>query len=126
MSLSSITGPKFTALFKQVGAFYAFSQKQLDESKQEGVEYVSIGGGLICPKEQAKTLVDGMSDISKKGIAEDLAVNGRRKIIIRELYNYECFYVGCIDDCVDALVSYGIERDEISKVYAEVLPTVDF
>lgn len=38
------------------GAFWAFSDKQFDEQKTNGIKYVSMGAGLICPKDNAKKL----------------------------------------------------------------------
>ena len=45
-------------LFKDTGAFFAFSNEQVDEQKQEGVKYVSLGAGMICPKENASRLCE--------------------------------------------------------------------
>lgn len=66
-----------------------------------------------------------MSKIIKVGIQDDLRINGKANIIKRELFNYECFYTGDIDDCVDALKDYGINLEEIQQVYSKVLPTID-
>lgn len=44
---------KISLVLKTNGAFWAFSNKQFDEQKKEGIKYVSMGQGLICPKENA-------------------------------------------------------------------------
>jgi hypothetical protein len=85
------------------------------------VEYVCVSSGLIVPKENAKALLTGLNDISAKGIAQDLAENGREAIIRRELSNHECYYVGSVTECVQALELYGITHDEIYAVYRKVL-----
>ena len=120
-SLNSYTNDALTQLFNESGAFFAFSQQQFEEKKKEGVIYCSLGGGLIAPKEAANSVVEGIENISKKGIEQDLAENGRRAIIKRELMNYECFYTGDITDCVEALEDYGIQADEIRSVYRDML-----
>ncbi|RZD19758.1 BglII/BstYI family type II restriction endonuclease [Pseudoalteromonas sp. MEBiC 03485] len=126
MSLSTITEPMQTALFERLGAFFAFGKEQFNQKRKEGVEYVLIKGmGLICPKEHAEELGKGLADITKQGIALDLEQNGKDKIIERELWNYECFYQCDISDCVDALTSYPITREEIQTVFDRIFPTVD-
>jgi|TARA_R110002072_G_scaffold303138_1_gene495450 hypothetical protein len=120
-TLCDYTKDAQSALFDSLGAFFAFSDSQLNESKKQGIEYCSLGNGLIVPKEHAQTLVDGLNNIGKKGIEQDLAENGKHAIIRRELFNYECFYVCDISDCVDALSSYGIGREEIQSEYYSIL-----
>jgi len=106
-----------TQLFKRMGSFFAFSNSQFDEAKKEGVTYTDMGAGLICPKENALELSKGLEDISKKGIAQDIAENGKEAIIKRELYNHECFYTMDYSDCVDKLEDYDFSIDDIKKVY---------
>jgi hypothetical protein len=88
--LSHYTEQAQTALFEQTGSFFAFGQKQFDEAKKPGIKYVSLGAGLICPKENIDTLLDGLENINKLGIAADLKENGAVKIIEREYFNHEC------------------------------------
>lgn len=120
-TLSSYTEADQTNLFKQLGAFFAFSQSQFDEKRKEGVEYISLSCGMIVPKDNAKALVTGLSEINAKGVAQDLAENGREAIIRRELHNYECFYVGSVTDAAEALQAYDISLDEVKAVYRAML-----
>ena len=122
-SLSNYTEEKQTELFLSTGAFFAFSNKQLAEKKQVNVKYVSVGLGLFVPKENAKSLIDGLESINDEGIKQDMAENGKDKIIRRELFNYECFYTGDVSDCVEALSEYGITREEIEAQYRHILNT---
>jgi hypothetical protein len=117
--LSNYTEAAQTELFNETGAFFAFSTKQFNEAKKEGVTYVDLGAGLIAPKEQSKKLMDGLAEIQQKGIELDLKENGKKNIILRELGNYECFYSYDIDPCCDALEQYGITREEIATVFNE-------
>lgn len=127
-SLSSYTNDAITQLLNESGAFFAFTNQQLEEKQKEGVQYCSLGAGLIAPKEAVRSVVDGIANITKAGIEKDIEENGKRGIIKRELMNFECFYTGDITDCVEALDDYGIERDEIKAVYREMLANdeVDF
>ena len=116
-TIKQYTEEKTTALFDKTGAFFAFSTAQFDEAKKEGVKYVSMGAGLICPKENAETLIKEFNEINKAAIEQDKTDNGAETIIKRELYNYECFYVCDIRDAVKALKKYGYSEAEIKAVY---------
>ena len=117
MSLSTIIQAEQTILFDKLGIFFAFSNEQLDRQKKEGVEYVSLGAGTICPKENVKAFIEEHANLVKTGIAKDIEKNGKEKIIHRELCNYECFYSGDLDDAIDALEDYGFTNEEIYAVY---------
>jgi hypothetical protein len=115
--LSEYIEVKTDKLYEKTGAFYAFGQKQYDEKAKDGVDYVSLGCGLICPKENAQLFNEEYDRIIKESIAEDIADNGKEAIIKRELNNYECYYTGNIGECVDSLKDYGYTKDEIRKIF---------
>jgi hypothetical protein len=117
--LSHYTEEGQTKLFNECGSFFAFSNKQFDDKKKEGVKYVAMGAGLICPKEHTKKLSDGLEEVTKNAIAKDIKENGKKGIISRELSNHECFYVGSIDDALGALSGYGFTTEEVQKVYSD-------
>jgi hypothetical protein len=117
MSLSLYTQEAMSKLFSDTGAFFAFSNQQFSEKRQPGVQYSSLGAGLIVPVANVKTLVDEMDKISEAGIAKDLEANSKETIILRELNNFECFYTGDITDCCDALKDYGITAEEIKNFF---------
>jgi hypothetical protein len=109
---------KQTEAFTKYGAFFAFSNKQFDEQKKEGIKYVSIPGGLICPKENALALIRELNTIQDQGIKEDIEENGKEGIIKRELDNHEAYYTGDIEGTVDALTAYkNITLEDIQKVF---------
>jgi hypothetical protein len=115
--LSDYTSAKQTQLWNDNGAFFAFSKKQLDEEKKEGVVYVSLGMGLIAPKENALKVIEGLESINTEGIKQDISENGIKAIIHRELANYEAQITGDISDTVQALEDYGITREQVSAEY---------
>ncbi len=116
-SLTNYTEKAQTELFNSTGAFFAFSEEQLNKNRKEGVVYCSLGAGLIAPKNNAKALIGGLEEIQRQGIEQDLAENGKRAIIERELANYECYYTGDPTDCIEALSDYDISADEIRAVF---------
>ena len=117
MSLQNYITDKQTALFTELGAIFAFSNEQFHTQKQEGVTYVSLGAGLLVPKDNVKSFKEKHKIIIDEGIAQDIKDNGKENIIKRELDNYECYYTGDYTDCVEALDSYGFTEDDIRAVF---------
>lgn len=115
-----------TALFDSTGSFFAFSMKQFNEAKKDGVKYTNCGAGLICDSRHVTELVDGLDAINKAAIKQDLTDNGKRNIIIRELYNHEAFYTCDVADTFDAVKQYGFTKDEIYKIYLKEKSTIDW
>lgn len=118
MSLSAIIQEKQTECFNKHGVFFAFSKDQFVKQRKEGITYVSLGAGTLCPKESVDAFLEDHKNIVQQGIATDIERNGKKAIIQRELANYECYFTGDIDDCVEALEDYGFTYDEIYEVYA--------
>lgn len=112
---------KQSKAFKKYGAFFAFGQKQFNEKRKEGVKYMNLGLGLICPSENASKLCEKLNKISKKGIKQDLRENGVDGVIVRELYNHECFYSGEWRNAIDALEGYNITEEQIYQAYCKEL-----
>ena len=115
--LSDYTNVKQTKLWNDNGAFFAFGEKQLDKQTQEGVSYVSLGMGLIAPKENASKILKGLESIIAEGIKQDISDNGIKAIIHRELANYEAQITNDISTTVEALEDYGITRAQVSAEY---------
>jgi len=123
--LSDYVQESQTQLFKEMGVIFAFSNKQFEEQRNHDVIYVHAGAGTLVPKENYKPFICALDAIIAKGIEQDIEENGKQAIISRELYNYECFYTGDIQDCVDALEDYGITKSEIAEQYHHILANVD-
>lgn len=123
--LSNYTEKGITALLEQYGAFFAFSTKQFNEQKKEGLEYTDCGHGLVAPKEHAKALCDGLIKNGNMAVQQDIAENGKEKIIERELYNHEAFYTYEIEDTVYALRLYEITEAEVQEVFDRLKHTVE-
>ncbi len=118
-SLSSYTEKAQSALFEKMGAFFAFSNSQVDEKKKDGVKYVSIGkSGLICPKENADTLMKGVSEGHKEGIKLRLKDHSLSDIIQYELHNHECQITYDYSDAMDALEGHGVTEEMMKKEFS--------
>jgi hypothetical protein len=106
-----------SAIYKKHGVFFAFSKKQFNEQKEEGVEYSSLGSGLIAPKESAEEFQKELIAALDNYHQTRLEVEGKDKIIMDELFNHECQIVSCYDDIIDLMGSYGITEEDILKVW---------
>tara|TARA_R110002073_G_scaffold315726_2_gene488403 strand:+ start:241 stop:648 length:408 start_codon:yes stop_codon:yes gene_type:complete len=122
--LSEYMEGKQTKLFKDNNVFFAFGDRQLKEGlKKHKIKdsnlVCSLGAGMVCPKENAKTVVESLHRIYTDSVKEDLKENGKEAVILRELENHECFYTGSIDDAIEKLEDYPITKEEIRKVYCK-------
>ncbi|MAD98872.1 MAG: hypothetical protein CMB99_16220 [Flavobacteriaceae bacterium] len=122
-TLANFIQDEQTKAIEKHGAFFAFGQKQFNEKAKNGVEYVSISAGLICPKSAAASLVSDLEQIHEKGINQDLETNGKKAIIRRELFNHEIFITWDFADTMAALDGYGISESEVRAVFDEIRAT---
>ena len=121
-TLNHYTDKLTTELFNNAGAFFAFGQKQFDEKKQDGITYVSMGAGLICPKDKAKEVLEGVDNITADGIKARLEEYGVEKIIQYELANHESHFSFDHVTVRAILSDYGVTDemfDEGLKIYMD-------
>jgi len=119
--LSDIMEYRQNKLFAKNKVFFAFSNDQFKEGIKKHnlpkeTKIVNMGGGMICPKENAKEVNTQLKLIYKESIVEDMK-QGKQRVILRELQNHECFYTGDPTDCVEKLSDYPITKDEIHDLY---------
>jgi len=110
-----------TELLNKHGAFFAFNNEQFEESKQEGVEYVSTGLGMVVPKESALQCMKELGDLHVEYRKRRLEEMGKKNLIHYELANYETQITMDISDAVDALEGYGITREEVQAEMGEYM-----
>ena len=115
--LSQYMEARQTEAFDKAKAFFAFGQNQFDEKKQEWVRYCDLWGGLICPKENYRVLVEELDTIYKDSIKQDIEENWLNAIIRRELNNHECFYTWDPTDAIEKLSDYPVSKEDIIKVF---------
>tara|TARA_R110000851_G_scaffold39729_7_gene100723 strand:+ start:1056 stop:1439 length:384 start_codon:yes stop_codon:yes gene_type:complete len=116
-SMSDYSKDAVSAALEKAGAFFAFSEKQFEENKVDGVKYGSRGAGLICPIANAKQLNADLKQARIDAVAKDKEENTAEAIIERELSNYECYYTYDIDDAISSLSDYGYSNDKILEVF---------
>ena len=105
-----------TKIFKEYGAFFAFSNKQFDESKKENTKYISMGAGLICPENNVPKLIKELDNVFKNGVKQDVSENGAKKIIEREYFNHETQI--SMDDSA-ALSALSIYKETFPELFTD-------
>ena len=113
-------------------AFFSVDKKDLLEEVQalkdkgvlkEGEKVSSLPYNLFVPSKFVEDYLKEFDQVFNQDVKKDLEENGIDKIIIRELYNYECFYTGDIDDALSALKPYEVTTDQVQKLYVKEYPT---
>ena len=115
--LSDYTDEATTAALDKAGAFFAFGNSRFEELKKPGTVYVSMGAGLLCPKENADQLARDITAAGNEGRKADMAENGIDAIIQRELANHEAQITGDLYDTIVALEGYDITLDQVKAGY---------
>ncbi len=123
-----------TNLFKKYGVFFAFSNEQFakgrNELKQsnlllEGEKITAFGAGMYAPSKHVKIILSSLDTINTDAMQLDLKENGKSKIIVRELYNYECFYTHDFTDAFASLKPYGFTSEDIRKEFIKEIPSYE-
>jgi len=117
--LSDIIQEDQNAAFKEANVIFAFSEKQFNEQKQDGIVYTNLGGGMLCNKEKAAWLVDELYDIVKRGVKKDVELHGIEAVVKRELANHEAYYTGEVESTMEALDLYPVDREYVLKIMRE-------
>lgn len=112
---------ELTKLHNRLGVFFAFGEKQFNEQRVEGVEYVTVMQiGDCVPKQHVKEFVSEMLRLQKEDRERRLAEEGLDAIIESELCNHEAFYTGEIEDTLEALAGYNVTAEQVWAVYRAV------
>jgi hypothetical protein len=67
--------------------------------------------------QNAQTLTQTLKQVTRDGIAQDIAENGIETIMGRELRNHEAYYTGDIADTYETLKHYGITYDQLLEYF---------
>ena len=78
---------------------------------------MDIGGGLVCPKENAKQMMRTFRNFQKMSVNENSKSEAERRQSFYHLRNYECGYSGDLTQAIETLEGYGIGEEEVREVY---------
>ena len=115
-TLNSYTDTLTSKLFDDNGAFFAFGKNQFDEKKKEGVNYVSVGSGLLCPKENAKKVLTEFERIFDDAVRQQVKEFGAEKIIRHEYFNHETQITGDTDQVIAVL---GTHKELFPELFTD-------
>jgi len=104
--IKNIFDTKMSNVYEKHGAFFAFSEKQFNESKIEGVKYCDAGYGLLCPVDNAKTLIEEINTIAIDRRDYTVKHLGAKRIISDAFFDYETGYTGDTSDMMNSLRVY--------------------
>lgn len=106
------------ALYKKLGAFYAFNPDQFNKEKDKNLEYVNMGHGLLCPEKNVKEFVEKLEVAIDTAVRNDYSDNGASNIISRNYFNYETHISGDQDDLIESLEIY---KKKFPKDFTDVV-----
>lgn len=107
-------------LFEELGVFFAFSNKQFAEKKQDGVEYCTVmEAGDCVPKDKAPEFVRRWCEIQERGRKRLLEEKGIEWIIEYELANHESWYNSSIECAFEALAGFEVTREQVQQVFQD-------
>jgi hypothetical protein len=91
---------------KDNGVYFAYDEKQVKEGAKEGVKYVHIGGGALCPKENVEKFINESYEGSRAAALKEIEEKGADKIIRYEYFNHECQISDDFTSMKDALTIF--------------------
>ena len=124
-----------TKLFEKWHVGFCFGKEQLDEyiSSQRNLGYTgkftSLGMGMLCRSDVVDDFVAELESLHKEWKKAKRNVWTMDAYIEYTLWNYECFYVGYVEDRVkDAVRDYFPEAtdEDIMRVYNNTRCKIDF
>ncbi|MDD2462432.1 MAG: hypothetical protein PHI97_00380 [Desulfobulbus sp.] len=110
---------ELATIHEKYGIFFAFSNKQYEENAKDGIKYINYGFGLFCPKSNIENFLADFGAAVEQFRKDDIAENGKKKVIWRELSNHECQISMDISNAVKALKGYGITKEEVEQEWKE-------
>ena len=121
---------KSSELLAKYNVFFAFSNNQFDE----GLKACNLAEGekvtrwadlcMYAPSKYADQVDEGLKAITKEQTDLLSSPKWRVKYIKYELSNHEAYYVGDIEDTLEALGA-GFAYDEVLAIYKEQLQYQD-
>ena len=107
-------------LFRSV--FFAFSKEQIEEQKKPGIKYrANSSMNMFYNIEKKDTIYLEIDKAIEEAQRIDKELHTKEQIILRELINYECFYICDFTDVVEPLQAYGYTVKDIQPIFIKYL-----
>ncbi len=121
ISFAVFSQEKQTEIIKKYKAFFAFSGKQFNEQREEGVKYYEVGAGLLVPQKNYKAFTKEFNTTINQLSQEYLSLYSKKDIIWYELANHEAGYTGSWGSTFEAVEHLKITKDEVRKEFYSYL-----
>ncbi|OEE34975.1 hypothetical protein A1QO_06210 [Vibrio genomosp. F10 str. ZF-129] len=134
LSLSKAIEAQETSLRKEMGAFYAFNNSQIEEGLEinqkndfsgDLKKYQCILGNLFIPKMNTKQFLKKYIHITIDAVKKIKSEHSDVDIIEYELANHESNETGSFSSAFDALAPFGYSRQQVSNVFEDWLSKED-
>ncbi len=120
--ITDVTDKLLSKVFRDNDVFFAYSDKQYNEGKKEGVEYVyNKSMNMFYNIEKKDTIYQELDKAIEEAQRIDKELHTKEQIILRELINYECFYICDFTDVVEPLEAYGYTVKDIQPIFIKYL-----
>jgi hypothetical protein len=113
-------------IFDEIGVIFAFSNEQFDRQKKENTVYVSLGGGLILPKENVKTFIEKTEELGQYFCNLVTKECDPIDVIVYELGNYEYCITYDLSDTKEALENFNFSEDQYKEAIDIYLEKCDY
>ena len=121
-SVKDITDKLLSKVFRDNDVFFAFNKEQIEEGKKEGVKYIANKSlNMFYNIEKKDTIYLEMDKAIEEAQRIDKELHTKEQIILRELINYECFYICDFTDVVEPLKDYGYTIQDIQPIFIKYL-----
>ena len=121
-SVKDITDKLLSKVFKEHDVFFAFNKEQIEEGKKPGVQYrVNSSMNMFYNMEKEDTIYLEIDKAIEEAQRIDKELHTKEQIILRELINYECFYICDFTDAVQPLEAYGYTIKDIQPIFNKYL-----
>lgn len=118
---------KISALFERNGVIFAFSNKQFESNRKEGVTYVMMECGMIVPKENVKKVRDDFAQITKEYTGELQNHVTMEQYTHDKLLDHECYYTGNYAEVIEMVQDYYplCTHSDVREIYLKNVNNLD-
>lgn len=120
--IKDTTDKLLSKVFRDNDVFFAFNREQIEEGKKPGIKYAyNSSMGMFYNIEKEDTIYLEIDKAIEEAQAIDKQLHTKEQIILRELINYECFYICDFTDVVEPLQAYGYTIQDIQPIFLKYL-----
>lgn len=112
---------EMSKLFAKHGVFFAFSNKQINEQKEENVKYYSLGAGMFIPQDNYDSFNEEFEKSEDDYMAKAKEIFTPEEIIRYELANHEYCITYDLTDTKEVLEEFNFSDENYRAAIKEYL-----